>query len=150
MNSKTSLAGAAALAAAAFAAACSSTPSNLQTMTGDTRPQPVVVQVPVQINAPELQSGCWAQFYPDRNFKGDVVTLVGPVALDSADKVTGRQIRKNMDSLVTGPKATLKVYEHALFKDRTMSFGPNSREAGLITKLGIGGDIQSLQLDCAG
>ena len=30
-----------------LAAGCSSTPSNLQTATGDTRPQPVVVQVPV-------------------------------------------------------------------------------------------------------
>jgi hypothetical protein len=37
-----------------------------------------------------------------------------------------------------------------MFKDRSTVFGPNSREAGLITKLGIGGDIQSLQLECDG
>ena len=35
-----------------------------------------------------------------------------------------------------------------MFKDRFDGFAPNSREAGLITKLGIGGDIQSLQLGC--
>ena len=131
-----------------IAAGCSSTPSNLQTATGDTRPQPVIVQVPVQISTPELESGCWAQFYGERNFKGDVATLVGPISLESADKMNGRQLKKEIDSLVTGPKATLRVYEHAMFKDRSIAFGPNSREGGLITKLGVGGHIQSLQLEC--
>lgn len=132
-----------------IAAGCTSMPGNLQTATGDTKPQPVIVQVPVQVTSPELESGCWAQFYSDRSFKGDVATLVGPSQLDSADKMSGKQLKRHIDSLVTGPKATLTVYEHAMFKDRSMVFGPNSREAGLITKLGIGGDIQSLQLNCS-
>jgi len=133
---------------ASIAAGCASTPSNLQTATGDTKPQPVVVQVPVQVSTPELESGCWVQFYSDRGFKGDVATLAGPVQLDSADKMSGKKLKSRIDSLVTGPRATLTVYEHSMFKDRSMAFGPNSREAGLITKLGIGGDIQSLQLSC--
>lgn len=139
---------AAALAAASLAAACSSPTSNLVTATGDTRPQPVVVQVPVEVNDPALRSGCWVQFYSDRNFKGEMATLTGPVALDAADKFNGKQLKRHIDSLVTGSKATLRVYEHAMFKDRSIAFGPNSREGGLITKLGIGGDIESLQLDC--
>ncbi len=138
-----------AVSLAAVLSACSSGPSNLQTVSGDTKPQPVIVQVPVQVTTPGLESGCWAQFYTDRDFKGDVATLDGPVQLDSEDKFTARQLKRHIDSLVTGPKATLRVYEHAMFKDRTMAFGPNSREAGLITKLGIGGEIQSLQLDCS-
>jgi hypothetical protein len=137
-----------ALITAAIAAGCSSTPSGLQTATGDTRPQPVIVQVPIQVSTPALESGCWVQFYSDRNFKGDVATLVGPASLESADKMSGKQLKSHIDSLVTGSKATLRVYEHSMFKDRSMAFGPNSREGGLITKLGIGGDIQSLQLDC--
>lgn len=136
------------LPAALLAAGCSSTPSNLQTATGDTSPQPVIVQVPIQVSSQALESGCWVQFYSDRNFKGDVATLDGPTSLESADKMTGKQLKRHIDSLVTGSKATLRVYEHSMFKDRTMTFGPNSREGGLITKLGIGGDIQSLQLDC--
>jgi hypothetical protein len=138
-----------AMLSALIAAGCSSTPSNLQTATGDTRPQPVIVQVPVELTAPQLESGCWVQFYSDRNFKGEVATLVGPVSLDSADKMNGKQLKKNIDSLVTGSKATLRVYEHAMFKDRSIAFGPNSREGGLITKLGVGGSIQSLQLECS-
>ena len=65
-----------------------------------------------------------------------------------SDKMSGKQLKSHIDSLVTGSKATLRVYEHSMFKDRSTTFGPNSREAGLITRLGIGGDIQSMQLDC--
>ena len=138
------------LPTALIAAGCSSTPSNLQTATGDTRPQPVVVQIPIEVSTPALESGCWVQFYSDRNFKGELATLVGPASLESADKMTGKQLKRQIDSLVTGSKATLRVFEHSMFKDRSMVFGPNSREAGLITKLGLGGDIQSLQLECDG
>ena len=136
------------VAVAALSAACGSQP-NLATTTGDTRPQPVVVQVPVQLTSPALDAGCWVQFYDERNFKGEMTTLVGPVVLDTEDKLTGRKLKRSIDSLVTGSKATLRVYEHAMFKDRTVSFGPNSREGGLLTRLGFGGQIQSMQLDCA-
>lgn len=136
------------ISAIALLAACASPNGNLQTATGDTKPQPVVVQVPVQVSTPGLEAGCWVQLYSERNFRGDPATLVGPVALESADKFTGKQLKREIDSLVTGPKATLRVYEHAMFKDRSITFGPNSREGGLITKLGFGGQIQSMQLDC--
>ena len=134
--------------AALMASGCASNPSNLQTVSGDTRPQPVVVQVPVAISSPELENGCWAQFYPELDFKGDVATLTGPVALESADKMSGKHLKRDIDSLVIGSKATLTVYEHAMFKDRTVSFGPNSRLNELITKLGVGGHIESLELEC--
>ena len=110
----------------------------------------MVVQVPVEVTDPALQSGCWAQLYTERNFKGEMATLIGPVALDTADKISGKELKRRVDSIVTGSKATLRVYEHAMFKDRMISFGPNSREGGLITRLGVGGEIQSLQLECTG
>lgn len=134
----------------ALLAACTTPNPNLQTATGDTKPQPVVVQVPVQITTPGLESGCWAQLYSERNFAGEPATLVGPISLESADQFTGRKLKREIDSLVTGPKATLRVYEHAMFRDRSVAFGPNSREGGLVTKLGLGGRIESLRLDCAG
>lgn len=137
-----------ALAAVAIASGCASNPSNLQTVSGDTRPQPVVVQVPVAVTSPELENGCWVQFYPELDFKGGVATLTGPVALESVDKMSGKHLKREVDSLVTGSKATLKVYEHAMFKDRVVSFGPNSRVSELITKLGVGGHIESLELEC--
>ena len=50
---------------------------------------------------------------------------------------------------MVGPKATLKLFEHQMFKDRSKEFGPNSKQAGLIKKLGFGGRIQSLELSCS-
>jgi hypothetical protein len=116
---------------------------------GDNTPVPVIMMVPVEISAPALKNGCWAQLYDERNFKGDVFTVVGPMQLVSTDNSAGRQLKKNIDSLVLGPRATLTVYEHSMFKDKAVTFGPNSKEGGLIKKLGFTGRIESLKLDCA-
>jgi hypothetical protein len=36
-----------------------------------------------------------------------------------------------------------------MFKDRTVSFAPNSREGGLVRKLGFGGRIEAMKLSCS-
>ena len=115
----------------------------------DNQPEPMIMLVPVEISMPALKSGCWVQLYDQRNFKGDVFTIAGPVQLDSTSKSAGRHLKSTVDSLVTGPKTTLTVYEHSMFKDKAVKFEPNSREPGLIKKLGATGRIQSLKLECS-
>jgi hypothetical protein len=115
----------------------------------DNQPAPMVLLVPVEMSNRALDAGCWAQFYDERNFKGDMLTMVGPASIDSMDKGTGKQLKRSIDSLVTGPKAMLTIYQHQMFKDKSAEFAPNSKEAGLINKLGFGGNIESLQLRCA-
>ena len=117
--------------------------------TVDNQPAPMVLLVPVEVSNRALEAGCWAQFYDERNFKGEMLTVVGPASIDSMDKGSGKQLKRNIDSLVTGPKTMLKIYEHQMFKDKFVDFPANSKEAGLIRKLGFGGNIQSLQLSCA-
>lgn len=143
---------AAACGIAAGLAACSMphrADGSAPAMQADNQPEPMVVLVPVEIQNTALAAGCWAQLYDEREFKGNVVTLVGPMELQSMDKSTGRQLRRDIDSLVLGPKATLTVYEHRMFKDRSVRFGPNAREGGLISKIGPTGRIESLQLTCS-
>jgi len=113
-----------------------------------TSPAPTIMLVPVEISTPALQSGCWAQMYDERDFKGEMLTVTGPMQIDSTDKAGGRALRKALDSLVIGPKATLTVYENKMFKDKTVQFGPNSKEAGLVKKLGFRGRIESMKLEC--
>jgi hypothetical protein len=113
------------------------------------QPAPVVMLVPVQVSSPALEAGCWVQFYDERNFKGDMLTLVGPLDVGDFDKSSGRHFKRNVDSLVLGPKATLTVYEHQMFKDKSVVFQPNAREAGLIKKLGFGGRIESMKVNCS-
>ena len=105
--------------------------------------------IPVLVTDPALASGCWAQFYSKRDFNGDVATLVDPAGFVSLDKGKARELKREIDSLVLGPKATLTVYEHALFKDGAVTFAANSREAGRIKKLGFHGRIESLRLECS-
>jgi hypothetical protein len=113
------------------------------------QPAPMILLVPVEVSNRALDAGCWAQFYDERNFKGEMLTVVGPASIDTVDKGTGKELKRSIDSLVTGPKAMLKIYEHQMFKDKSVDFPANSKEAGLIKKLGFGGTIQSLKLTCA-
>jgi len=112
------------------------------------QPEPTVILVPVLVTDPALESGCWAQFFAERNFKGDVATLVGPAGVVTLDKGRARELKREIDSLVLGPKAVLTVYQHAYFKDGAVTFQSNSREPGLIKKLGFGGRIESMRLEC--
>jgi len=116
----------------------------------ENQPAPLLLLVPVEIANPGMQSGCWAQMYDERNYKGEILTIVGPMQIDTVDKTGGRALRKSMDSLVTGPKAKLVVYEQKMFKDKSVEFGPNTKEGGLVKKLGFRGRIESMRLDCAG
>ena len=116
----------------------------------ENQPAPLLLLVPVEVANPGMQSGCWAQMYDERNFKGEMLTIVGPMQIDAVDKSGGRELRKSMDSLVTGPKTKLVLYEQKMFKDKSVEFGPNSKEAGLVKKLGFRGRIESMRIDCTG
>jgi hypothetical protein len=96
-----------------------------------------------------VQSGCWATFYDERNFNGSSLTLVGPVALQSLDKGSAQQLKRELKSVVTGPRATLVLYEKQLLSARSVGFQPNSREAGLVEKLGFGGRVESMSMTCS-
>jgi hypothetical protein len=112
------------------------------------QPAPVIMMVPVEVSNPAMSAGCWAQLYDERNFKGDMLTLVGPMEIDSIDKSTGKQLRRNIDSIVTGPKAMVSMYQEKWFKNKSVNFGPNTKEPGLIKKLGFTGSVQSIKIAC--
>jgi hypothetical protein len=136
-------------AVALGACANTSTPITTATATADNRPDPTIMLVPIRVEDPALASGCWAQFYTGRDFKGDMLTLVGPAEVQSMDRGTARQLKRDIDSVSVGPRATLQVYEHAMFRDRTVNFPANSREGGLTRKLGFGGRIEAMKLNCS-
>ncbi|MEO5845638.1 MAG: hypothetical protein ABIQ33_12445 [Caldimonas sp.] len=108
-----------------------------------------VVVLPTSGAADQMRAGCWVSFYDERNFSGDSLTLIGPVELTSLDRGSARQLRRDVKSIVTGPRATLIVYEKQLLSARSVGFQPNSREPGLVEKLGFGGRIESMRLSCA-
>ncbi len=133
------------LTIAAFAlAACAQRGPGASTSSGET--DAVILVSP---SANELQSGCWATFFGERNFNGDSLTLIGPIELQSLDKGSARQLKRDIKSVATGPRATLVLYEKQFLSARSVGFQPDSREAGLAEKLGFGGRIESMQLRCS-
>jgi hypothetical protein len=96
-----------------------------------------------------MRAGCWASFYEEPNFNGDSLTLIGPVELQSLDRGSASQLRRDVKSVVTGPRATLVVYQKQLFSARSVGFQPNTHEAGLVEVLGFGGRIESMRMSCS-
>jgi len=134
----------AALAALAALAACTSMRTAEPASTVDT----AVVVLPTSGAGEQMRSGCWASFYGDRNFSGDSLTLIGPVELQTLDKGSAQQLKRDLRSVVTGPRATLTLYEKQFLSARWVGFTPDSREPSLAEKLGFGGRIESMKLSC--
>ena len=137
--------------AVAALGACSSTSSTRSSSgysSGMAEPDTAVVLLPTTGAAEQMRAGCWASFYEERNFIGDSLTLIGPVELKTLDQGSARQLKRDIKSIVTGPRATLVVYEKQTLSARSVGFPPNTREGGLAEKLGYGGRIESLQMTC--
>ncbi len=138
----------AALAAAVALAGCGSMHS-LNSASSAAEPDTAVVLLPNVGADTAVQNGCWATFFDERNFAGDSLTLVGPAELKTLDKGSARQLKRDIKSVVTGPRATLLLYQRQFLSARSVGFEPGSREPGLAEKLGFGGRIESMQLKCA-
>ena len=142
--------------AVAALAACSSMRGGSADMQGSTPMaaasadvDTAVVVLPTSGAAEQMRAGCWASFYGERNFNGDSLTLIGPVDLQTLDRGSARQLKRDIKSVVTGPRATLTVYQKQLLSARSVGFQPNTREGGLAETLGFGGRIESMRLSCA-
>ena len=138
----------AALAAAVALAGCGSMNSS-DSASSAAEPDTAVVLLPNVGADTAVQNGCWATFFDERNFTGDSLTLVGPAELQTLDKGSARQLKRDIKSVVTGPRATLLLYQRQFLSARSVGFDPGSREASLAEKLGFGGRIESMQLKCA-
>ena len=107
-----------------------------------------VIVLPTENAGQAMRAGCWASFYDERNFNGNSLTLIGPVELQTLDKGSAKQLKRDIKSVVTGPRATLILYEKQFLSARWVGFTPDSREPGLAEKLGFGGRVESMKLSC--
>ena len=137
------------IAAVASLAACSSMRGGGSApQAGSYDADTAVVVLPTTGAGEQMRNGCWATFYDTANFNGDSLTLIGPVELTTLDRGSARQLRRDIRSVVTGPRATLTLYEKQFLSARWVGFTPDSREPALTEKLGFGGRIESMKLTC--
>ena len=128
--------------------ACSSMDGGMQRGSAATEIDSSAVILPTSGAVEQMRGGCWASFYDERNFGGDSLTLVGPVELQTLDRGSARQLKRDIKSIVTGPRTTLVLYEKQFLSARSVGFQPGSREGGLVEKLGFGGRVESMRLTC--
>lgn len=94
------------------------------------------------------ETGCWATFYDEENFKGTSLTLTGRTAMPDVDfDLKPYRLGGSPDSLIVGPEASLELYGDEEFKDTDHVFLANERIDDLSLKP-FWDDIESVRLKC--
>ena len=110
-------------------------------------PAAMLVLLPAtQAQDQRLAQGCWVRFFDDKGFKGDTLTLAGPVDLPRMEL---GDAWRDWDSAVVGPKATVRTFDNENFRDRTAVLGagqsfPDLRDR----KLGWFEEVKSARVSC--
>jgi hypothetical protein len=112
------------------------------------RRTPVLILVPVEFDNDGLGDGCWVRFYDSANFKGDRITLVGPIEMPSI-KVPLGDFWGGFDSAIIGSKARVVTYEKENFRDHSSTLNAGERIPDLGNgKLGLFEGMESLKITC--
>lgn len=111
---------------------------------------PVYMIIPLDVanrdNA--MRQGCWARIYDGENFKGDALTLVGPVALSDLQGPFGLNWDDRVKSIETGKKAKVMVYDNEDFRDPVTTFKPGQKVADVSKRTGFFDEFASIRIDC--
>lgn len=113
---------------------------------------PIVIVVPAFFATdPNLANGCWARLYDKRDFKGTLLTLVGPVDIpnNSPGYITGFEPGRNFDSVQVGSRATLSVWEKPKYEgNKTATVAAGQALPNLNDRLGDMKEIRSMRVSC--
>jgi hypothetical protein len=114
--------------------------------------KPAAVLLLIPINAPEQNQwknkGCWAKFYDDQNYRGDNLTLLGPVDMADMTGPFGIDWKGKISSVETGPKARVLVYDNENFKDLVATFKPGQKSPDVSKKMGFFDEFGSIKIAC--
>lgn len=135
-----------ALGAIPFASAQDNAPGKKE----DKEKAPIILLVPPVFAVNEsLADGCWARLFDGSNYRGNVLTLAGPIDIPQARLGANFTWSRKYDSVIVGPNATLTVYDNQDYKDKAATFKPGQKVPDLNEKLGFFENIQSLKVACS-
>lgn len=113
---------------------------------------PPAALILIPLNAPEQnqwkKKGCWAKFFDDQNYKGDNLTLLGPVDMADMTGPFGIDWKGKISSVETGPKARVMVYDNENFKDLVATFKPGQKSPDVSKKMGFFDEFSSVKIVC--
>lgn len=115
---------------------------------GGGAPVTALVILPIQAASDQnLANGCWVRFYDDKNFRGDTLTLTGPVDMAKMELPGG--VWRDWDSARVGPRATVITYDNENFRERTATLRAGAQVGDLDDKkLGWFDEVKSARVQC--
>lgn len=96
-----------------------------------------------------MRDGCWAKLYTEEKYGGDSLTLVGPVDMPQMTGPFGVNWADQIESVQTGPRTTLTIYDDRNYRDRAATIRPGQEVPDLEDeKLGFFEDFRSMKIAC--
>jgi hypothetical protein len=86
--------------------------------------------------------------YDRENFMGDRLTLQGPISLADMSGPFGLNWDDRVNSLETGPRAIVSVYDNPGFIDPVGQFKPGQRIPDISTRTGLFDEFASIRVNC--
>jgi hypothetical protein len=86
--------------------------------------------------------------YDKAGFSGDTLTLAGPVDVNGERLPAVLPWRRPYESIVVGPRATVTLYDHRPFHERTAGLRPGDAVPDLDALLGAFGSIEAVRVRC--
>lgn len=130
------------------AGAAQATGKSAQNAAGTGSNASVLVLLPSRMASDtRFADGCWVRFFDDKQFRGDALTLAGPVDMPKMEVPGG--VWRDWDSAVVGPRARVTTYDNENFRDRTAVLAANQSVPDLRDqKLGWFEEVKSARVSC--
>ncbi|MGH9894378.1 MAG: beta/gamma crystallin domain-containing protein [bacterium] len=109
---------------------------------------PVLVMVPMEFKVDPQAKGCWVELYSKDSFQGAALTLVGPLDMATMRGPFGFDWENEIESIKTGPKATIRMYDNENFKEHSEWVGPGKEVKDLDDRMELFDSFRSMKVDC--
>jgi hypothetical protein len=98
-----------------------------------------------------VDKACYAEIFEDNDFDKDDphVKIQGPTQISNLEDYSGRNWNNEIQSVIVGPNATMKVYSEKNFKGTELVFPAKKRVAEL-SEVNMSDEIESIKLTCGG
>jgi hypothetical protein len=98
-----------------------------------------------------VDKACYAEIFEDSDFDKDDpnVRIQGPAQITNLKDYSGRNWSNEIESIIVGPNATMKVYSDKDFKGIEVVLPANKRVAEL-SEVNMSDEIESIKLTCGG
>lgn len=98
-----------------------------------------------------IDKACYAEIFEDSDFDKDDphVRIQGPAQITNLTDYSGRNWNNEIESIIVGPNATMRVYSDKDFKGIEVILPANKRVAEL-SVVNMSDEIESIKLTCGG